>query len=227
MQNIVADVHEAKPTIVRTLHAIARSARLFTGDDANGNLLNEAKGAIAVPAMRWRVDADGVRFAAFITNVDAFDYELFDSSAPEARAMDPQHRGVLERVYACVMGLNIHINDAVGVFIGIQHFEYGTIQGPPGPFSATGVALSACSGRASYVFGFNGPSLSVDTACSASLTSVHLAMHDHPASRAYMCGGVNYMLGRTNCDAVHIAGMLAQRRAMQDARLARRRIRQG
>ena len=210
VQNIDVDVREANPTIARTLYAIARSARLFTGDDANDNLLNETKGAIAVPAMRWRVDADGVRFAAFIMNVDAFDYELFVSSAPEARAMDPQHRGVLERVYACVMGLNTHINDAVGVFIGIQHFEYGTIQDPPGPFSATGVALSACSGRASYVFGFNGPSLSVDTACSASLTSVHLAMYDHSASRAYMCGGVNYMLGRTNCDAVHIAGMLAQ-----------------
>ena len=103
VQNIDVDVREANPTIARTLYAIARSARLFTGDDANDNLLNETKGAIAVPAMRWRVDADGVRFAAFIMNVDAFDYELFVSSAPEARAMDPQHRGVLERVYACVM----------------------------------------------------------------------------------------------------------------------------
>jgi NADPH:quinone reductase-like Zn-dependent oxidoreductase/3-oxoacyl-(acyl-carrier-protein) synthase len=45
----------------------------------------------------------------------------------------------------------------------------------PGAFHATANAVSVAAGRLSYSFALSGPSLSVDTACSASLVALHLA----------------------------------------------------
>ena len=63
-------------------------------------------------------------------------------------------------------------------------------------YMATGTAPSIATGRISYALGLQGPSVSIDTACSASLVAVHLASQ---ALRARDCnlalaGGVNLIL---------------------------------
>src|SRR5690606_4952402 len=69
-----------------------------------------------------------------------------------------------------------------GVFVGLGGNDYGQMHpglSDPGALSAwtlTGHSASMASGRISYLLGLKGPSLTVDTACSASLVSTHLAM---------------------------------------------------
>ncbi len=42
-------------------------------------------------------------------------------------------------------------------------------------FCAEGSAASVAPGRASYTFGYTGPAVAVDTACSSALVAAHIA----------------------------------------------------
>ncbi|KJY21375.1 beta-ketoacyl synthase N-terminal-like domain-containing protein, partial [Streptomyces katrae] len=68
---------------------------------------------------------------------------------------------------------------ATGVFIGTNGQDYGTLAAASdddlGGYVGTGSAASVVSGRISYVLGLEGPAVTVDTACSASLVALHLA----------------------------------------------------
>ena len=65
------------------------------------------------------------------------------------------------------------------VAVGVASSEYarmlGSSSAPITAFTVLGGSLSVSCGRLSYMFGFTGPSYSVDTACSASLVSMHLS----------------------------------------------------
>ena len=212
---------EASPRRERRARvAFARSGRFPVGaldDDDDALLRARSDAARAVPADRWRVRTthDDARFGAFLSRVDAFDRAYFTLGRAEAAAVDPQHRGALERVAQC--RLDVDDDDArdVCVFAGIQHVEYGSLcelerDDTLGPFAATGRALSACAGRVSFVFGFRGAAVAVDTACSASLVTMHLAFGDRSSATAHACVGVNYALARETFDAARVAGMLAR-----------------
>jgi myxalamid-type polyketide synthase MxaE and MxaD len=87
-----------------------------------------------------------------------------------------------------------------GVFIGIGGNDYGRMQWDTpeiiDAYTNTGSALSIAANRISYVFDFRGPSLAVDTACSASLVTVHLACQSiwNGDSSLAIAGGVNLIL---------------------------------
>ena len=160
-------------------------------------LLSEERNAVSeFPADRgWNLDAlfgpdpdapgaTYVRAGSFVDNVGDFDAAFFGISPREAQAMDPQQRLLLEATWEALerAGINpssLHGSDT-GVFIGVAAQEYGPrlydeTEGFAG-YLATGIPTCIASGRVAYTLGLQGPAVTVDTGCSSSLVSVHLAM---------------------------------------------------
>ncbi|TWD44826.1 acyl transferase domain-containing protein [Agrobacterium vitis] len=137
----------------------------------------------------------------FLEDVTGFDASFFGISPREARALDPQHRLLMEISYEALDDAGLpadrlkHVT--TGVFIGITGQDYRDWQEEDkDAYWATGNGHCFAAGRISYTLGLTGPAMAVDTACSSSLVAVHLAAQ---AIRRGECdlalaGGVNLIL---------------------------------
>lgn len=159
------------------------------------NLLVSGQDAIQdIPANRWNQNwyyssdrtLPGTLISpqgGFIDRIDLFDHRFFGFSALEAANIDPQQRLLLQVTWEALEQGNIPCDQwagkAVGVFIGCFSQDYHMMQfSDPlelGAFSTTGIMNTMLSNRISYFFDFTGPSMSIDTACSASMTAIHQA----------------------------------------------------
>ncbi|WP_437970635.1 alpha/beta fold hydrolase [Sorangium sp. So ce260] len=156
-------------------------------------------GSAADPAAR------GLRWGAFLKDVDRFDPHFFGISPREAKAMDPQQRLLLEVAWEALENAGQVpeelVGTATGVFIGLTGNDYALLCGALDPsehdvYTATGNGHCFPAGRLSYALGLNGPSLVVDTACSSALVAVHLACQSLRSgeSSLALAGGVNVIL---------------------------------
>lgn len=158
----------------------------------------------------------------FIEDVDPalFDGQFFNISRTECIAMDPQQRQILEVAYECLENSGIPVEKLSGTntgvivgtnFIGKLWFlkkddllttllDYGAIQHRDPEHRAEsvmiGLATALLSGRVSHFLNVHGPSMTVDTACSAGLTGLDVACRylDSFQADAMLVGGANLWL---------------------------------
>ncbi len=103
-----------------------------------------------------------------------------------------------------------------GVFVGICNGDYSQValnspREKISPYFAPGLSHAVAAGRISYVLGLQGPSLAVDTSCSASLVAVHLACQSLRLGEcnAALAGGVNLILNPEITIALSQSRMMA------------------
>ncbi|WP_143288189.1 type I polyketide synthase, partial [Calothrix rhizosoleniae] len=170
-----------------------------------------------IPPERWDIedyynpdpDVPGkmyTRQGGFIEEVDQFDPEFFGISPREAIAMDPQQRLLLEVSWEALEHAGLSPKklqgSPTGIFMGISYDDYSrfsinsTDQTKIDAYNSLGNFRSIAAGRLAYVFGFNGPAVLLDTSCSSSLLSIHLACQSLRLQECNLAlaGGVSLML---------------------------------
>jgi 3-oxoacyl-(acyl-carrier-protein) synthase len=133
--------------------------------------------------------------------------------------MDPQQRLLLraaaEAMPAASSSNGSSQQQLTGVYVGIGSNDYEVLVSHAGvsvsAFSFTAASAAVASGRLAYIFGLQGPSASIDTACSASLVALHMAASSlaDGSSDAALVAGVMLSLVPQSTLMVQRAGMLA------------------
>ncbi|MGW4420958.1 beta-ketoacyl synthase N-terminal-like domain-containing protein [Streptosporangium sp. NPDC004631] len=194
-----------------------------------GNLREGVSSIREVPEDRWdwrphfderrgRDQKSYGRWGGFIDGVADFDADFFGILPRDAVNMDPQERLFLETCWhlleqAGQLGITTH-ESRTGVFFGTMNSTYGKIGAADWPMGRLDGASSApwsIANRVSYFFDFHGPSFAVDSACSSSLTAVHLACESlrRGECRAAIAGGANLLLHPSHLVGLSMAGMLS------------------
>ncbi|MEU4876999.1 amino acid adenylation domain-containing protein [Streptomyces sp. NPDC021608] len=158
-----------------------------------------------VPAERWtrpQWAAEADLWGGFLDDVDLFDPLFFRISQREAEHLDPHERLFLECAHHVLEDAGYtgelleRTSGGVGVFTGVMYQDYqlyGAQAQDRGQAVALSGSASSVANRVSFVNGFTGPSMAVDTMCSSSLTAIHLACEAIRSGQcgAALAGGVN------------------------------------
>ncbi len=168
------------------------------------------------PSVAGKITA---RYGGFLPDLEQFDAPFFSITPREAAHLDPRQRLVLETSWEALEDAGIPYEQVAGsktgVFIATIRDDYDRMlyedSSRIDAYTGTGNANSTVANRVSYVFGFHGPSLAVDTACSGSLVAIHLAcqsLRDGESTLA-LAGGVNVILQPDPALFLSRAGALA------------------
>lgn len=215
-----AAINTKKDSVVEPIAIIGISCRFPGGvNDTNSfwKLLLDGVDAIKeVPKDRWNIkeyydpdpDKPGkmyTKWGGFLEqDISQFDAKFFGLSHSEAQAIDPQQRLVLEVGWEALENASLNpmtlAGSRTGVFIGVFTHDYDEVLSIEplltNSFSNLGTASGLMSGRLSHFLDLRGPSLSIDTASSASLVAVHQACESLRSGESELAisGGVNLVL---------------------------------
>jgi surfactin synthase thioesterase subunit/3-oxoacyl-(acyl-carrier-protein) synthase/acyl carrier protein len=193
------------------------------GKDSYWEMLTEGRNVISkIPEERWNLlkgsdevalrEQDHPYWGGYLANIAAFDAYFFGISPREAARMDPQHRLLLEVAYEAIEDAGLPVESLAGsktgVFSSLYVSQLAHLQTMDNELDAlylpTGNAISIAANRLSYLLDLRGPSIIVDSACSSSMASLHLAcqnLQNKSCDIALVCGAkmnllpyVNYVL---------------------------------
>ncbi|MGN6151229.1 MAG: beta-ketoacyl synthase N-terminal-like domain-containing protein [Lysobacteraceae bacterium] len=146
------------------------------------------------------------RWGGFIADIDKFDPLFFRIAPREAKKIDPQERLFLETSYHAIEDSGhtpqtLSPTGKVGVFVGVMNSRY-TVQ----------PLYYSIANRVSFLFDFSGPSFAVDSACSSSLTAIHLALDSLYGGLcdAAIAGGVSLIVDPQHMIELSALGMLSE-----------------
>ncbi|CAK9885097.1 MAG: 6-deoxyerythronolide-B synthase EryA2, modules 3 and 4 [Candidatus Erwinia impunctatus] len=191
-------------------------------DEQFWQMLMEGRSAIRpMPADRFRNHDNIPGFGAFLNRPADFDAAFFGMSPREAINTDPQQRMLLEISWHTLedagMRPSLLKGANVGVYVGIGTGDYAHLPFITGDSShldayyGTGNSFAAACGRLSYFYGWEGPSVAVDTACSSAHSALHMACQALRLGECdiAMAAGVKLQLLPEVDEVLHKAGMLA------------------
>lgn len=144
----------------------------------------------------------------FIEGMEDFDPLFFHLAPKEAERMDPQERLFLQCAWETLEDAGLtaarreELGRRVGVFVGVMN----------GGYAGGSPAYWSIANRVSYHFNLSGPSFAVDSACSSSLTAIHLACESlrRGECNAALAGGVNVIFGPGHFRDRCAVGMLSR-----------------
>jgi polyketide synthase PksN len=159
----------------------------------------------------------------FVSDIDRFDSLFFNISPREAETLDPQERLFLEVAWETLEDAGYYpevlVEEGqprhVGVFVGAVWAMYQTLGSEERLLGNPVIASSflwSIANRVSYFMNLTGPSMAVDTACSASLTAVYLACEalQKGECSAALVGGVNLDVHQCKQDITMAGGLLSE-----------------
>ncbi len=175
-------------------------------------------------ARRRNRDALGRYRGGFIDDLDRFDSLFFNISPREAETLDPQERLFLEVSWEALEDAGYYPEAfqseelggrRIGVYVGAVWAMYqmvGAEERMAGNQVVANSFLWSIANRVSYFMNFTGPSIAVDTACSASLTAIHLACDaiQRGECAAALVGGVNLDVHQCKQEITVAGGLLSE-----------------
>ena len=121
-----------------------------------------------------------------LKDLSRFDAEFFHINPPQATAMDPQLRKLLEVTYEAIVDSGYAPRELRGanacVYVGSMFAESLDASGSLG-YGLMGGCDTMFANYLSFCFDFKGPSMSINTGCSASLSALDLAVKDIRSGR--------------------------------------------
>ena len=209
-----------RPAAAEPIAIVGFAGRFPGAEDLDGFWANLVAGrdcVTEIPPSRWdhgrvfdptpgRPGKAYGRWGGFLAQVDGFDPLFFGIAPAEAERMDPQERLALETAWEAMEDAGLTRATLCpgpgrlgAVYVGVMYGDYqmlGAEQHVLGNPVAASSPYWSIANRLSYALDLHGPSLAVDSACSSSLTALHLACRSLWSGEAEvaLAGGVNLSL---------------------------------
>lgn len=163
------------------------------------------------------------RKAAYLKEIDKFDFEFFRIPPNEAKIMDPNQRILLETSYNAIedsgYSTEYFNNKKVGCYTGCpaeytsKSYQNLLIDISPelADNSFAGNLAAMLPARLSYFLNLHGPAILIDTACSSSLVAIHLACKSIQSGECEMAlaSGINLFTFPVSNTIVNAIGIVA------------------
>ena len=192
--NSINRIKPVQPDNKKRIAIIGYDALMPAGLDAEGlwEALITQQSLISSHQREWLA---GKEKAGFISHIDHFDRRFFNLSPLEVLRMDPRQRLLLQCAYKTIEHAGYAASSLkgkkVGCFVAGTGMDYLVAQEKyelkPHPYTLSGNTLTMLPNRLSYYFDWHGPSLFIDTACSAALSALIRAIESIRLGNTQLC----------------------------------------